>query len=150
MKTNNALQKNGFHFGLNVIAAVLTVLAMAAYVVGASVFSYYDDLNVVVLLLAAMGAVAALLAATIAKRTGDTLLTALLGIVASVLLTACIMLIVEARVYSFAVLMLSDLERDNVDGYHALYSSMAAVGTLLASVGCIVASGFVSAKKKEL
>lgn len=54
----------------------------------------------------------------------------------TVLATICLMLLATARVYSIAVLMLSDLERDNLEGYYALYASIGAMG--LYFVGAVI------------
>lgn len=52
-------KKANVHFGLNMVTALLAVLAVAAYIVGAAGFVYYDDLNLAIagLGLGAAGAV---------------------------------------------------------------------------------------------
>lgn len=137
--------KHGAHFWLNCVSACLVVLAATAYYIGAEVFGYYDDLNITILLLMTASIIGAVTCAILPPKFGDKLYLSLVGLSVGVLLVACVMMIADARVYSIAVLLFSELERDNVEGYHALYSSLAAMGLLLGGVICNVASNFCGA-----
>lgn len=141
--------KHGVHFWLNCVTVCLVVLAAVAYYIGAEVFGYYDDLSITILLLMAASAIGAVACAILPDKFGDKIYFSLGGLVIGVLLVVCVMMIADARVYSIAVLLFSELERDNVEGYNALYSSLAAMGLLLGGVICNVVSNFCGAKHIE-
>lgn len=146
MKKTNTL---GAHFWLSGIVAVLAVVALVAYIIGAVGFAYYDDLNAVIVAIGAAAAVASVGNGVLTRKLGEKTLLSVLGLAIGAALAACAMMIVEARVYSVAVLLFSELEKDNVEGYNALYCSLAAVGLLLVAAGCNVASNFCAARVKE-
>ncbi|HJA67291.1 MAG TPA: hypothetical protein H9955_13475 [Candidatus Mediterraneibacter cottocaccae] len=153
MSKNKAEKRHGFRFLSSIVTCVFAVLAMIAYIVGASYFGYYDDLNMGIVLLIAAGAVLCMVSAVMIDRTGKNTIPSLLTIAASVIMTAGLMLILSARVYSFAVLILSDLERDNVEGYYALYTSIGAAGLLtmgiISNMVTAFARGFVKKEKVQ-
>lgn len=146
MKKNNRL---GAHFWLNSATALLAVIAVVAYIIGAVGFAYYDDLNPMILCVAGAAAVAAVVNAVLSAKLGDKLLLSLLGLAVGAALVVCTIWITEARVYSIGVLLFSELEKDNVEGYYALYCSLAAMGCLLVAVICNVVSNFCSPQKEE-
>ena len=139
----------GAHFWLCIIAAVLTVAALTAYIVGAVGFAYYDDLNGVIIAIAAVAAVASVCTALLKCSMGDRTVLSILGLAVGAAMAACTMLIADARVYSIAVLLFSELEKDNVEGYNALYCSLAAMALFLVAALCNVASNFCAARVKE-
>lgn len=146
MKKTNTL---GSHFWLSGMTAVLAIVALAAYIVGAVGFAYYDDLNMLIVLIGAIGAAAALGSGVLQRKLGEKLPLSLLGLAAGAAMAICTMLIADARVYSIAVLLFSELEKDNVEGYRALYCSLAAMGLFLVAAGCNVASNFCAPRVKE-
>ncbi|OUP85693.1 hypothetical protein B5F07_03200 [Lachnoclostridium sp. An169] len=143
MSKNKAEKKHGFRFLSSIVTCVFAVLAVIAYIVGTSYFGYYDDLNLGIVLLIAAGAVLCMASAVLIDRTGKNTVPSLLTIAASVLLTVSLMMILSARVYSFAVLILSDLERDNLEGYYALYTSIGAAGLLTMGIISNMVTAFV-------
>ncbi len=143
-------KKLGAHFWLNSITAVLTVIAVMAYIIGAVGFAYYDDLNTTILIIAGAAVAAAVANALLTVKMGDKLLLSLLGLTIGVALVACALMITEARVYSIGVLLFSELEKDNVEGYNALYCSLTAMGGFLVAAVCNVASNFCGPQKDEV
>lgn len=141
MMRNKTDREHGLRFILSVVTAVSVLAAIAAYTIGASYFTYYGDLNPIILILAVAGAVLCIASSVMADKTERILIPSLMTIAASLMLAVSLMLIIDSRVYSFAVLMLSDLERDNVEGYYALYCSIGALG--LISIAILV--NFVAA-----
>lgn len=139
MKKEKKEKKNrvhGLRFILSMITIGFVIAGLAAYTVGATYFAYYQDFNPDILTVAAGGAILCAVSAVLADKKTSVLIPSLLSIAASVLFAASTMMIINARVYSFAVLMLSDLERDNLDGYYALYSSIGGAG--LITVGILI------------
>lgn len=146
MKKNKKL---GAHFWLNSATALLAMIAAVAYIIGAVGFAYYDDLNATILIIAGAAVAAAVANALLTVRLGDKLLLSLLGLAIGVALVACALMITEDRVYSIGVLLFSELEKDNVEGYNALYCSLAAMGCFLVAAVCNVVSNFCGPKKDE-
>lgn len=130
MIRNKTDRKHGIRFVLSVVTAVSVLAAIVAYTIGASYFAYYGDLNPFILILAGGGAVLCVASSFMADKTDKILIPSLMTIASSLTLAVSLMMIIDARVYSFAVLMLSDLERDNMEGYYALYCSIGALGLL--------------------
>lgn len=73
-------KKANVHFGLNMVTALLAVLAVAAYIVGAAGFVYYDDLNLAIAGLGLGAAVAAIANGILTRKKGENLLLSLLGV----------------------------------------------------------------------
>lgn len=140
-------KKANAHFWLNMVTALLAVLAVAAYIAGVAGFAYYDDLNPVIAGLGAGVAAAAIANGILTQKKGENLLLSLLGIGIAGALAVCAMLLIEARVYSIGVLLFSELEKDNFEGYYALYCSLAAAGAFLAGAVCSIVSNFFGAKR---
>lgn len=146
MKKQNRL---GAHFWLNCVTAALAVIAIVAYIIGAVGFAYYDDLNGVILAIGAAAVAASVCNGLLTRKLGQNVIFSVLGVLIGAALAACTMMIAEARVYSIAVLLFSELEKDNVEGYNALYCSLAAMGLFLAAAGCNIASNFCGVKTRE-
>lgn len=142
-------KKANAHFWLNMVTALLAVLAVAAYIGGVAGFAYYDDLNPVIAGLGLGAAVAALANGILTLKKGENLLLSLLGIGIAGALAVCAMLLIEARVYSIGVLLFSELEKDNIEGYYALYCSLAAASAFMAGAACSVASNFFGARRNN-
>lgn len=129
-------KKHGAHFILRIVASVLFILAAIFYLIGAAYYGYYDDVNPVLLGLTIILILFSFTVAIRSKKKGDMVALRLVSLGVTVLATICLMLLATARVYSIAVLMLSDLERDNLEGYYALYASIGAMG--LYFVGAVI------------
>lgn len=146
MKKNH---KFSGHFWLNCIAAALTVFALIAYSIGAKGFAYYDDWNAVIFAIGVAAAVASVSNGILQRKYGEKTVLSILGLAIGAALVVCAMMLLEVRVYSIAVLLFSELEKDNVDGYNALYCSLASVGLFFAAAGCNVAGNFCATPAKE-
>lgn len=140
-------KKVNVHFWLNMVTALLAVLGIAAYIVGATGYAYYDDLNPVIVGLGLVAAVAAIANGILTRKKGENLLLSLLGIGIAGVLAVCAMQLIEARVYSIGVLLFSELEKDNIEGYHALYCSLVAAGAFMAGAVCSIVSNFFGEKR---
>lgn len=100
-------------------------------------------------LLAVLAVVACMGNEILMERKGNLQILSVLTIVVSLLIVVPLMRIISARVYTFAILILSDLEKGNTDGYHALYWSMGAAGLFAAGLISNLIAGFVKARSAD-
>lgn len=114
-------------FALYVSTAALAFIGLVVYVICSAVMTYYSDCSAVIIT-ASVCAVAIIVALAVLskKGTAPTWITVLL-IPVSCLLVFAMVSIIGDRIDSFAWLVMSDLERMNIDGYRALYTSIGAV-----------------------
>ncbi|MFA9378325.1 MAG: hypothetical protein ACERKZ_16515 [Lachnotalea sp.] len=148
-KEMNKVKKHGAHFRIGIATCVLLVLAVIAYTIGAAYYGYYSDMNPVILIFATISVVLCMSVAFLMDKKGDSVILRLMSLVVTILPTFCLMMLATARVYSIAVLMLSDLERDNVMGYYALYFSIGAMGLFLIAAVCNAISNFIKPYDSE-
>lgn len=150
MIKNKTDRQHGLRFILSTVTAVNVLAAIAAYITGTSYFTYYGDLNPIILILTVAGAVLCIASSVMADKTDKMLIPSMMTIAASLLLAVSLMMIIDARVYSFAVLMLSDLERDNVEGYYALYCSIGAMGLISIAILINFIAAFLHGHRKTV
>jgi MFS family permease len=137
--------KHGLNFVSSIVTSVFAVAAIIFYIIGASFFGYYNDFSPVMIFLITLGIVVCMASAVMTDKLGDKTIFSIMTIAASVLFAYALMSLAGARVYSIAVLLLSDLERDNVEGYYALYSSIGAMGLLTMGMISNIVTGFAHA-----
>lgn len=142
MRKNKAVKKHGFRFLSGVSTCCFAVLAVISYCIGAACFGYYSDLNPLLPLLTLAAVAGCMASAFLADKKGDKTIYSLLTLVVTVILAVCVAVIAGARVYSFAVLLLSDLERDNIEGYYALYCSIGAMGLYMLGIFSNIVTSF--------
>ncbi len=147
MKKEKGNKKHGLRFGLSITMSVFLVLATLAYVIGIYAFGYYDDFNVLIPMLTVFAIILSVAVAILMEKKGNQEIFSLLTIAVSALIVVALMTLISARVYSFAILLLSDLEKDRVDGYRALYFSIGAAGLYMFGLICNFVAGFIGTKK---
>lgn len=147
MKEEKKVKKSYVKNILCIITCILVAASMILYVIGAVGFKYYGDLNPLFLVLLAVGIILWIAVSVWKEKCGDKAWFSILSILVSVTFAYVFMSIVGDRVYSIAVLLLSDLERDNVEGYYALYTSLGAIVLLFLGIVSNSITFFLSCKK---
>lgn len=142
-------RKHELKYVSGIVTCGLIIAAIVFYIIGAAVFGYYNDLNPQLIIILGAGSVLCVVNAILTEKKGDTLLFSLLTVLLSVVFAYALMRLAGARVYSIAVLLLSDLERDNVEGYYALYASIASMGLITMGLISNIVTGFLPAYGKK-
>lgn len=143
-------KKYGARFGMGIITGVILLLAMFSYFMGAAFYGYYSDFNIFFVIKVMLSGILGIFVALFYEKKGDKAGLRLLSLLCTVILTVSLMQLIEGRVYSIAVLMLSDLERDNLEGYYALYYSIGSMGLLFIAIICNCVGNFIKPKTEKM
>ncbi len=133
MKENSIQHKLAFYTSL--ITAVLGVIGLILYITCAN-GGYYNDLSGVTIMWYVLSILGSLVLIYTGNRYGNDSVFRLLHVLVSALFALGLMWLVNARVFSFAILLGSDLEASNTAAYTRLYLSIASMGTMI--VACVL------------
>lgn len=134
------LKKQRIAFYASLISALFGLVGVILYIACAN-GGYYNDLKIYIIALFAAAILGAVALIYIGEKYGNNSKWRLLHIVVVALFTITLMAILNARVFSFAILLGSDLEASNAEAYTRLYYSIASmISILLADISSIIGS----------
>lgn len=131
-------QRTAFYASL--ISALFGITGVILYAICAN-GGYYNDLNMSIVALSILAILTVFLLIVIGEKLGNDSSWRILHVVVTALFMITLMLLIKSRVFSFAILLGSDLEASNIEAYTRLYFSIAAmISILLAAISSIVVS----------